>query len=381
MLPLLCLFATQVPIDQPPRLRTVLPNGVVLLVERRPKAKSLIVDLFVANRMDEEPATHGQRHLLEHLTALGPNGDLDMGLESAGGYLNARTARDSISFEMTLPPDRLSVGLDAIKQIVSPPKIDADVIGKEASTMEQEDALREDASRASSAVWAKGFGSLGLDPFGDPKTIRNTRPDDLERLRKRAFAAPNLVVIVSGDVDLDGTTSAVREALAFLPAVKKPKMTAPPAPTTSATESIDLNFKGEFRGVPVTGFRAPGTAATLAAALALGGRLDHAQMIYTPSVRPGMIILGRSSGPMGNDLQKLDPAELFEAGRLMAIRWVRSRLEDPEQAADFRGTLLCQAVDVRPETMIENLSALKYADFERAVNAFKSGAVVVEGRS
>src|SRR5665213_4422706 len=95
-----CILATQAQVDQHPRLRTILPNGAAILVERVPGAKDLSVDLFAASRGTEEsPISNGLRHLLEHLIAKGPNGDIDRRLETAGAFLSAETSRDTMCFK------------------------------------------------------------------------------------------------------------------------------------------------------------------------------------------------------------------------------------------------------------------------------------------
>ena len=65
---LACILALQVPVDQPPRLRTVFQNGAVSIVERMPGAKTIAVQLFASSRGTEEtPISNGLRHLLEQI--------------------------------------------------------------------------------------------------------------------------------------------------------------------------------------------------------------------------------------------------------------------------------------------------------------------------
>jgi hypothetical protein len=66
-------------------------------------------------------------------------------------------------------------------------------------------------------------------------------------------------------------------------------------------------------------------------------------------------------------------ADLFSLGRLLAARWVRRRLAEPDQAASFRGMLLVQERDLRPETMLENLETLSFSEFDRAFRMFQTG--------
>lgn len=143
--------------------------------------------------------------------------------------------------------------------------------------------------------------------------------------------------------------------------------------------SVSMHGSGEYRAAPVPGFRSPVTAATLAAALALATELDHPQVIYTPSSRPGLIMLGMAEDKIGTKFDQTDAAAYFELGRRLCLRWVESKLSDPEQAAAFRGMLMCQVSDVRPETMLENLQSLKFEDFKKAFDLFKKDGIVVEG--
>jgi len=375
--------AGQIQIAQAPRLRTILPNGVLVLVERRAGAKDLVVDLFAASRgTDESPQNNGRRHLLEHIEALGVKGDLDTRLETAGAFLVARTTRDSIGFEMLLRRSDLPLALSAIKEIVTGTAFDAKAIKREANLISEEAALRAGSSLASTAAWSKAYGPAGVDPLGNQEVIEATTPADLEKLRAQTFASNNLTVIVSGDVDVDSTTKAVKDALGLLPSTKQPANQAK-APQTGFSDpamgSVSMSGPGEYRAAPVPGFRSPVTAATLAAALALATELDHAQVIYTPSSRPGLIMLGITEDKIGTKFNQMDAAAYFEFGRRLCIRWVESRLADPEQAAAFRGMLMCQVSDVRPETMLENLQALKFEDFRKAFDLFKKDGIVVEG--
>jgi len=363
------LIATQVPIEQPARLRKMLPNGALVLVERVPHAKSLIVDLFVSSRGTEEtPETHGRRHLLEHLVALGPDGQLDSRLESGGAFLRARTLRGSTAYEMSFPPTSLKLALAALKDLVAAPTIDEAGIAREASLIDQEGALRDMDAHASEAAWDKAFGPVGLDPFGSMDILQRTTTANMVELRNRAFSADNLLIVVSGDVELDGTINAVTDVVGLLPVAKPDK-----GPTAAKPKSVVVHQgAGEYRGVPVPGFRSPLTAATLAAALAVAVEANRGTVIYTPSARPGLVLLGDAEGKLDDAINHANPATLFKLGRVMAIRWVQARMAEPAEQAAFRGMLMVDERDLKPETMLENLDALKFSDFQAALQEFKT---------
>jgi len=107
-------------------------------------AKSLVVELFAASRGTEEaPINNGLRHLLEHLIAKGPSGDLDKRLETAGGFLTAETGRDTMSFRVNLPPGKLDLGLRTLGEVMQMPVVTTETIQREAAIVAQEAALRD----------------------------------------------------------------------------------------------------------------------------------------------------------------------------------------------------------------------------------------------
>jgi hypothetical protein len=56
-------------------------------------------------------------------------------------------------------------------------------------------------------------------------------------------------------------------------------------------------------------------------------------------------------------------------------------LSTPDGVAEARGQLLVQEIDLKPETVLENLDTMTAKNFSDALEAFRSPvAVVVEGR-
>lgn len=362
------VLATQVPVEQPPRLRTLLPNGSVVLVQHEPHARQLVVDLFIsAKGVEESPSTHGRRHLLEHLVALGADGTLDRRLESVGGFLYTRTYRDCLAFELSLPPKQLEVGIKTVRELLAPLSVSEADIAREAHLIEEEGALQGPSVAAFRQVWTQGLGDRGLDPFGNIDVIRTTTPAQVRELQATAFTADHVLVAISGDVDLDATTAAATKMLSALPSGKGAKSKVPEVPKGIVVAPTG----GDYRGIPVSGFRSPETAAALAAVLAVAAQVDDAEISYTPSALPGLLILGRREGTLDAVLAHANPASLFTTGKLMALRWLRSRLVEPSDETSFRGMLMVQERDLRPETMIENLESLPYRDFERALNLLR----------
>jgi hypothetical protein len=383
MLPLAIAFTLLTAQGQPPRLRTVLPNNSAILVEPMPNEKTISIQLWAASRgVEERPETHGLRHLMEHIMALGPNRDVDQRLETVGGTLRARTFRDATQIEIDVPASQLTLGLDVMSEMLKPIQVTPDQIATEAKIIDQEGGLREDDNLLNEAAWNRAYGQTALDPFGDIDVIRSATPADLEAVRKREFIASNLVLVVTGPVDLDGTTSQAGNLLGPLPKVdfvpRKERLDGLPGDTQATAY-------GEARAALVPGYASMRTVSALAAALAIGTQLDDCYVTYTPSLSNGLVILGRTDTNKGLEsyIDGLDQAAmsgLYNRGKALAAGWVRRQMNSPSGIGYMRGMLLSQDLGARPETMLASIDSITYSQFVSGVNLFKiHNSISVEG--
>ena len=379
----LLLFLLQTPlppVQEPPRLRTILPNGATVLVERVPGAKRVWTRLFLSARGAEDtPATHGMRHLLEHLAATGRDGRLDERLEREGASLRAETMRDATEFAVDAPGDKLDLALGALGETLRLRPLDAATIRREAGIMRQEEALIPPAARLSARAWRVAYGAAGLSTFGSMDAIRRATPASLAALHRRLCAGPNLVIVVAGDVDLDAATKAAAGVVRLAPRIDG-AFTARPIGTGGRDDDADTY--GEARALPVPAYDDGRTVAALAAALAVGSLVDDAFVIYTPSVRGGLVALGRAGeiSGLGRRVDGADAASLWARGRLLGTAWLRRQTDDPGADASLRGLLLAQSADATPDRMAAAMARMTYGDFASALAAWKgNGAVTVVG--
>src|SRR5579862_8128141 len=118
MLTLVATLALLQAQDQPPRLRTVLENSAIILVEPKPREPMISVQLFASDKYcPETDTTHGYRHLIEHLVSHG-DGSIDRQLESQACFLNAHTLRDAMQIELTVGPSQLDLGIATLAKIL-----------------------------------------------------------------------------------------------------------------------------------------------------------------------------------------------------------------------------------------------------------------------
>jgi hypothetical protein len=369
------------------RLREVLPNGAVILAERTPGAQALSLHLFAsAAGVAEEPASHGWRHLLEHLIAKGPGGVLDARLESEGAFLEARTYRDVMQFQIDLPPAALDLGLWAIGQLLTPLANRSVVIEREIEREMEAIGLELDLvpppQTLSDAAWTLAYGDLALSPLGSLETMRRARLEDLVALQARHFRGRNLVLVVAGDLRPSDAIARARSVMAEVPAGDQ---ASHPVRPSAAAGRVVAAAMGEARAAAVPGVRDPRTVHRLAAALAFASEIDGAFVSYTPSAGTGVVTVGvtdRTSG-VGLTIDRLldsNPAWLRDRGRLLARRWVTRHFDSPTATAHLRGMMLAVDRGASPEEWLLVLEAMSAAEFVDACNHFgRERALVVAG--
>ncbi len=367
-------------VEQPPRLRTILPNGATILVERVPGASRVWTRLILSARGAEDtPATHGLRHLLEHLVATGRDGRLDGRLEREGAFLTAETLRDASVFACDAPVSKLDLALGALGEMLRLRTLTTGDIAREAGILRQEGALLEPSARLSASAWRVAYGAQGLSPFGDLAAIRSATPAALSALHARLSAGPNLVIVIAGDVDLDKATAAAASIVRTAPKIQA--RFAVRSEGKGGRDAVD-DVLGEARALPVPTYDEPRTAAALAAALAIASDLDDVFVTYTPSERPGLVLLGRSGESSGltRRVEAANAAALWPRARRLAEAWLRRQTDDPGANATLRGLLLAQSADATPDRMRDAIATITYPQFVAAIAALKGpNAVTVVG--
>ncbi len=373
-LSLLALTLTASAQIEPPRLRTLLPNGSICLVENMPNAKIVSVQLFASSlRFPDTPTNHGFKHLLEHLLLKGPNKDLDMKMETQGIFFTGRTLRDAMQIEFTCSPSQIGIAIESLNTLMEPLQTTDKDIAKEIVVMKQEQALQSDSQRLSAAEWTLAYGDHGLDPFGDLTVMAAATPDDLKAFQSQLFAANNLVLVISGPIDVETES---KEGVAFLNkfTTQNPDESAPrPDGVRGRVEVPDAY--GEARAARVGGFKEDKTAWVLAAGLALATQLGPVFVTYTPSGGNGLVILGKtdSNTGLGTKLDEMEPGDLsglFPIGKILAKRWIQRQLENPSSSAALRGLLFCQGPSYQPESMIAAIDQMTWPQFQQAVALF-----------
>jgi predicted Zn-dependent peptidase len=196
-----------------------LPNGLQIIGETSPSARSVALGFFVrTGARDETPDVSGVTHFLEHMvfkgttrrTALDVNRDFD----NIGAHYNAFTSEENTVFYAAILPEYLPQAVDILADILRPSLRDDD-FDMEKNVIIEEIGMYEDQPMWSAYDAAKRSyfhdHPLGNSILGTADSIRALRREQMHAYFERRYVAPNITVAAAGHFDWEHLVSLVRE--------------------------------------------------------------------------------------------------------------------------------------------------------------------------
>jgi predicted Zn-dependent peptidase len=245
-----------------------LPNGLRVMVKERPATEVAAISVGIrGGSRDEEPATVGAAHFMEHMYFQGtpdrPTSQLiDREITSRGGWLNAWTGWESIYFQVVVPAGDLDRALAVISDLLVNSLFEEAKIDKERRVVLEELNRRLNSpSGHVQDVFARtifqGHPAENL-PIGNRETLARSNRDVLVKFRDTYFIASNMTVAVVGNVHHDDVLPKVQAAFANMRTGPQPRFhPAPPPPTVA--RSVDATAPGQQARLAM-GVPAPGSA-------------------------------------------------------------------------------------------------------------------------
>ncbi len=206
--------------------RHILPNGIPLIVQEQPGSELAAVQLWVrAGARDESASELGLAHYLEHMLFRGttsrPTGFVERDVESVGGAMNAGTSWDYTYYYITLPPARVSHGIELLADIAMNAALDTTVLDKEKDVVLEEMRLSQDNPRRmlTRTLYAQLFEAhpYGREILGTPALIRALTRDTLLSFYRHHYAPEAFAVVVVGPVDPEQVIATARATFGRLP--------------------------------------------------------------------------------------------------------------------------------------------------------------------
>ena len=214
--------------------RTVLPNGLTVLVRRDTSAPVVAIVTHVkAGYFDETDDVSGIAHVLEHMFFKGTDrrgvGEISKETKGSGGYLNAHTISDQTVYYTVLPSGGFASGIDIQSDAYANSVIDADELAKELEVIIQEAKRKADNP---SALAVESLYELLYDKhrmrrwrIGHEEGLRALDRNAMLTFYRNFYQPSNTILSIVGDVDVDEAMKKVHDHYADLP--NKPPLRDP----------------------------------------------------------------------------------------------------------------------------------------------------------
>jgi predicted Zn-dependent peptidase len=203
--------------------RSVLPNGVRVLSEQVPGARSATIGYWVAvGSRDETPETYGSTHFLEHLLFKGTTTrsalDIAVSFDSVGGEHNAMTAKEYTCYYAKVQDRDVPMAIGVLSDMLTSSVLDPTEFETERGVILEELAMADDdpADVTSERFFEAVLGDhpLGRPIGGSPETIQAATRESVVTHYRANYRAQDLVITVAGAVDHDQLVAQVQGALA-----------------------------------------------------------------------------------------------------------------------------------------------------------------------
>ncbi|MGH2463289.1 MAG: M16 family metallopeptidase [Candidatus Limnocylindria bacterium] len=195
----------------PPHERSVLPNGLRVVSQAMPHARSVSVALFVGvGSRHEAEGEAGLSHMLEHLAFKGTRnypapGALSEAVEACGGTVNASTDRELTVYSSRVPRTRADRAFEVVGELVLHPLLrKVDLVAEKPVVVDEIRAYVDSPSDHVFALFDEllfGAHPLGREIAGTPRSVRRTTHGDVVRHWQRWYAPEHMVLAVAGAID------------------------------------------------------------------------------------------------------------------------------------------------------------------------------------
>ena len=238
-----------------PYQRSVLENGLRVVTQPMPAARSVAVGLFVGVGSRREDEAHaGLSHMLEHLVFKGTRrypepGALSEAVEGCGGSVNASTDRELTVYSARVPAEAARRALEVIADLVLAPLLRRPDLVSEKPIIVDEIRMYVDSpgdhvfSLFDELLFAGH--PLGREIAGTPRTVRRASHERVVEHWERWYRPANLVLAAAGAIRHDDVLEIANGWFESAPAAAGP--TPLPAPLEPPSPAPPGSLRVAFR--------------------------------------------------------------------------------------------------------------------------------------
>jgi predicted Zn-dependent peptidase len=211
--------------------RSVLPNGLVIVVEPMAHMRSVSVGIWVRAGSRGEPKNlNGIAHFIEHMVFKGTQSrtaeEIAREMDSVGGLLDAFTSKEMVSFNAKVLDENLPLAFDVLSDLVLEPRFADDDIVKEKQVILEEIRMEDDNPESlAHEMLTQNFWRghpLGAPILGTRASVRQfTRAEVVDCFRKW-YTPKNTVITAAGNIHMKGLLELVAKPFGPRKAVRAP---------------------------------------------------------------------------------------------------------------------------------------------------------------
>ncbi len=210
---------------------TRLANGIRLVTERMPEARSVSLGVWVGvGGRDEPDELAGASHFLEHLLFKGTSTrtarQIAEDVDAVGGEMNAFTNREHTAYYTRLPAAQADLGLDILGDVITDPAFRPHEVDAERHVILEEILMNldmpEDHVHTLLAEALFPGHPLGREVLGTRETVQAATRDQIADFFGRWYLPRNLVVVAAGDLDHDRVAESFAASLGRLDGGERP---------------------------------------------------------------------------------------------------------------------------------------------------------------
>lgn len=203
-----------------------LSNGIRVVFDvDRGHPTAAVGALVASGSRFEDEHTLGLSHFMEHILFKGTEHrtslEISSAIENVGGELNAFTDTQYTMFYMRVPRKHVPLALDVLSDILLHPLFDPLAIDLERRVIEQEIfAFNDSPDDVVTDQLLKGvYGNdpVAANPLGTIDSVRAFKRSDFVDYYHRHFCAPDIILSLAGDIDVDASAGFLEDTFGVLP--------------------------------------------------------------------------------------------------------------------------------------------------------------------
>jgi predicted Zn-dependent peptidase len=228
---------------------TELSNGLRIVTEAMPEARSVAIGAWVGvGGRDEPAALAGASHFLEHLLFKGTEArtarHIAEAVDSVGGEINAFTSREHTAYYARLPHQHVGLGIEVLGDVLTAPAFRPHEVEAERQVIVEEILMNLDSpeDRVHTLLGEALFPGhpLGRDVLGEQATVEAITRDQIASFFDRWYRPGTMALVATGNLRHREVVELAERELGDRTGGSQPQRTPPERPPVPMVVEHDV---------------------------------------------------------------------------------------------------------------------------------------------